>query len=278
MSSLLFLLAFAAAGPSGAPPQASADLGKDKAAIVQAALDYAEGFYEGADDRMARAVSPMLTKRGLVARPGADPFLVQMNSEMLVDATRSGRGKLEPEKRNLAVTVLDVEGDIASAQVFTSEFNDYLHLVKRNGEWRLVNVLWHPPVANPSGPADADRAAVEQAVKGLVKGLASGDAASVQGLLHPALAWRYFVPASGGARIVVDQNAETIVAVLSAGQKTPFAVETSRIEVLGVDYDIASVKLTTPAMPFYLHLAKQKGAWRVVNVLGRPPARPAAGR
>jgi len=273
MSSFLLLMALAASGVSSPPAPAAADLDQDQAAITRAALDYAEGYYEGAAGRMARAVSPMLTKRGLVARPGVDPFLVQMNSEMLIDATRSGRGKLDPDKRHLAPKVLDVDGDIASAQIFTSGFNDYLQLVKRDGEWRLLSVLWHPPAKDAAGPADADRAAVAQTVKALVAGLAANDAAAVQGLLHPALAWRYLAPGSDGSLIIVDQNAESVAGAMKAGGKTPFTGDT-RIEVLGVDFDIASAKVTTPAIPLYLHLAKQKGAWRVINVLGRVPAGP----
>lgn len=276
MSFLSLLLALAAAGVASPPPQAADDLEKDKAAIVQAALDYADGYYSGSGERMARAVSPALTKRGLVSRPGVDPFLVQMNAEMLIDAARSGRGKIEPEKRNLAPKVLDVSGEIASAQVFTSGFNDYLHLVKRDGEWRLLNVLWHPPATDASGPADADRAAVEKAVKALFGALGDGDATVVKARLHPVLAWRYFAPASDGSRIVADQNADSVLAAVAAGQKLPATDLT--IDVLGVDYDIASVKLTSPVMPLYLHLAKQNGEWRVVNVLGYPPARPPSSR
>jgi len=276
MSSLPLLLAFVAATAPAAAPQATA-VDKDKAAITQAALDYAEGYYEGSGERMARAVSPMLTKRGLRSRPGGDPFLVQMNSEMLVEAARSGRGKLEPEKRSLAVKVLAIDGDVASAQVFTSQFNDYLHLVKRDGEWRLVSVLWHPPVKDASSAPDADRQAVEQTVKQLVVAMSAADAAGVQAALHPALAWRYFAPVgSDGRRIVADQNAETVVGAAAAGQKPSVAPDAVKIEVLGVDYEIASVKLTTPNMPFYLHLAKQKDGWRVVNALGYPPAQAAS--
>jgi len=272
MHPLSLLIVFALTG-SPAPGQAPADLDKDTAAITQAALDYAEGYYEGSGDRMARAVSPMLTKRGLVGRPGVDPYLVQMNSEMLVEAARSGRGKLEPAKRHLAPKVLDIEGDVASAQVFTSGFNDYLHLVKRNGEWRLVSVLWHMPATDASAPADADREAVEKAAKALVDALAAADAPGVKALLHPALAWRYFAPAGDGSRIMVDQNADSIIAGLTLGQKLPIGADT-KIAVLGIDHDIASVKVMTAVMPFYLHLARQQGAWRVVNVLGRPPAPP----
>jgi hypothetical protein len=279
MPSLPLLLAFVTATAPGAPPQPAADLEKDKAAITQAARDYAEGYYEGSGERMARAVSPMLTKRGLRSRPGVDSFLVQMNAEMLIEAARGGRGKLDPEKRNLAVKVLAVDGDVASAQVFTSQFNDYLHLVKRDGEWRLVSVLWHAPVKDAAAAPDADRQAVEQTVKKLVEAMSAGDAAGLESVLHPVLAWRYFAQmGADGRRLVVDENAESLEAAAAGGQKAPLAPDGVKVEVLGVDYDIASVKLTTPDMPVYLHLAKQKEGWRVVNALGCPPAQAGQGR
>lgn len=44
-------------------------------------------IYDHAPDRTERAISPLLTKRALMARPGVAPFLVQMNAEMLIEAT-----------------------------------------------------------------------------------------------------------------------------------------------------------------------------------------------
>jgi len=42
------------------------DVEKDKAAVKQAAHDYAEGYCEGSAERMERALHPLLVKRGLV--------------------------------------------------------------------------------------------------------------------------------------------------------------------------------------------------------------------
>jgi hypothetical protein len=33
-------------------------------------------------------------------------------------------------------------GNAASAKVVASDWVDYLHLARWNGEWRIVNVLW----------------------------------------------------------------------------------------------------------------------------------------
>jgi hypothetical protein len=57
---LTVLVAMLLTGPSAIrPPDASAD----HVAIRQALLDYAEGFYDHAPERMTRAISPLLTKR-----------------------------------------------------------------------------------------------------------------------------------------------------------------------------------------------------------------------
>jgi hypothetical protein len=87
--------------------------GTDRAAIVQAALDYAEGYYGGEPMRMTRAVSPFVSKRGLTVRQGIPPFLVQMNADMLIDAANGV--KLAAPDRHIAIEVLDVTGEIASA-------------------------------------------------------------------------------------------------------------------------------------------------------------------
>src|SRR5262245_54197619 len=159
MSTILLLVALAATTAGG---QAADGAAADRAAIRQAALDYAEGYFEGSGERMERAVSPLLSKRGLMTRPGVAAFLVQMNAETLIEAARQGGGKLPPDERRLTVEVMDVTGEVASARVFTSQFDDYLHLVKRNGRWQLLSVLWHAP---PPAGAPADSAQVERAIR-----------------------------------------------------------------------------------------------------------------
>ena len=63
------VLALASAGSAQAPANQDAE----RTAIRQAVLDYAEGYYDHAPERMERAISPLLTKRALMARPDAAP-------------------------------------------------------------------------------------------------------------------------------------------------------------------------------------------------------------
>ena len=57
---LTVFLAMLLTGPF---PTRQPDPAAEHAAIRQALLDYGEGFYDHAPDRVTRAVSPLLTKR-----------------------------------------------------------------------------------------------------------------------------------------------------------------------------------------------------------------------
>jgi hypothetical protein len=39
------------------------------------------------------------------------------------------------------VTVLDASGGIATAKAVSADYIDYAHLVKIDGQWKIVNVL-----------------------------------------------------------------------------------------------------------------------------------------
>lgn len=250
--------------------QAASGPGTEAQRVQEAVLDYAEGYYEQAPERMTRAVSPLLTKRGLVARPGLPAFLSQMNAEMLIEATRGGGPRPKAADRRLAVEVLDMSGDVASARIFSVLFNDYVHLVRRDGRWQLVSVLWHtPPNSATGGEAGAG---VEQAARDYAAALAGKDRQRVLDILSPVAAVRTLSTAPSGARVLRDQNTEATAAATAAGLTTrgdPAPV----VSVLGVDGDIASVKLGSGPDTVYLHLALQEGRWRVVNTLNAAAGR-----
>lgn len=256
-------------GAQATGPQGPASAGQDKEAVRQAAYDYAEGFYEGTPDRMERGVHPAIIKRGLVARPGAPALLMPMNAETLVEMTRAGGAKQTPsDKRNIAFELLDIRDNIASARIFTAQFNDYLHLVKQEGRWRIAHVLWQPPAPAGVSNAEADKSAVGQVMKDFFQAIAAADPARLERLTHPEAALRMFRKAPASDRsILTEGNRDLFVAAVLGKQLPPLQSPT----VAMVDsYDsIASVAVTTPALTSYWHLAKQNGQWRVVNALFR---------
>lgn len=115
----------------------------DRAAIKQAALDYAEGWYEGNAERMERALHPDLAKRIVRTNERGQSRLDQMSAMSLVQAARAGYGKQTPKDQQLKeVTILDVYRGAATVKLEMQGWFDYLHVAKFNGRWVIVNVLW----------------------------------------------------------------------------------------------------------------------------------------
>ena len=127
-----------------AVPAARAQTAADSTGIRTAALDYAEGWYSGDGDRMARAVHPELVKRILVTDTATGRAFVQtMGASALVNGARHGYGKTTPaDRQQKDVRVLDVFGNAAVAKVIMADWIDYLQLVRADGRWQIVNVLW----------------------------------------------------------------------------------------------------------------------------------------
>ena len=126
----------------------------DLAAIEQTARDYIEGFYTGDAARMERALHPELAKR--IVRPDPDSRrsqLVEMSALTLVQITGARAERPTPvAERQQDVTVLDVFENAASAKVVAGAWIDYLHLVRWNGRWVIVNVLWEMKPGRPFTP------------------------------------------------------------------------------------------------------------------------------
>ena len=125
-------------------PAARAQTASDSTGIRTAALDYAEGWYTGDGDRMARAVHPELVKRILVTDTATGRAFVQtMGASALVNGARHGYGKSTPaDRQQKDVRILDVFGNAAVAKVVMADWIDYLQLVRADGRWQIVNVLW----------------------------------------------------------------------------------------------------------------------------------------
>jgi hypothetical protein len=136
--SITLLLAAVIAAPAAAQTTAA-----DSAGIRQAALDYIEGWYAGDGDRMARALHPELAKRIMNVDSTGRAWVRDMTASELTRGTRAGGGTTTPaDRRRTEMRVLDIFQNAASARIDAGGWIDYLHLVKWQGRWVILNVLW----------------------------------------------------------------------------------------------------------------------------------------
>jgi hypothetical protein len=97
------------------------------------------------DDLVKRTVSDETAAQGLS----------RVTKTQMVELTRDGGGR-SPDAA-AEILVHHAEGNIASAQVATEEYLDYLHLSKTSGNWRIVHDLFrhrtlpHFPMKGPCG-------------------------------------------------------------------------------------------------------------------------------
>jgi hypothetical protein len=111
-----------------------------EAAIVNAVLDYFEGWFDGDASRMERALHPGLAKRGFETDGGT---LDETTAEWMIDATARGvGGSRDPGDRQIEVEVEDVYGTIANATVRSAVYREYVQLVRTPEGWKIVNTLW----------------------------------------------------------------------------------------------------------------------------------------
>ena len=126
-----------------APSRTSA---ADREAIAATIADYYLGWYDGDADRMARALHPRLAKRGWLRDASGIPAVDGDDFSAMVEYTRRGQGRTtDPDRRRYEVRAVEVYDDIASACVYAVPYVDYLHLVRTDDGWRIMNALWRKP-------------------------------------------------------------------------------------------------------------------------------------
>jgi len=126
-------------------PRDSIPSPEDIDGLTQASRDYIEGWYSADAERMRRCLHPELVKRTLMYEAQQGTWLVRHPStaEMMVKFTQGGGGSDVPEvERTYEITIQDVFRHIACVQVVSRDMIDYLHLVKLNDQWFILNVLW----------------------------------------------------------------------------------------------------------------------------------------
>jgi len=134
----LLCLALLASGAARAHAQSAAD----SAGIRATAHHYIDGWYEGDAARMERALHTHLAKRLVYQDDQGRSRLVDLTALELVQSTRRGVGKIPPAERRDSVTILDIFGNAAIARVDATTWVDFLELIKWNGQWVIVNVVW----------------------------------------------------------------------------------------------------------------------------------------
>ena len=105
--------------------------------VEATARDYFEGWYDADFGRMQRALHPELAKRTMTPEG-----IRTTTRDRMLELTGAGEGRQDGADRSLDISVLDVHAGIATAIVRSAVYREYLHFVRTDEGWRIVNALW----------------------------------------------------------------------------------------------------------------------------------------
>jgi hypothetical protein len=125
------------------PTAASAD----RDAVVRAATDYLEGFYEGDSAKLSRALRSDVSKYGFWGDSTGKYAGERMTFAEALDYAGKVKARKRPVPANWPkeVTVFEVQNQTASAKVTAWWGTDYLLLGKYDGKWMISDIMWQGP-------------------------------------------------------------------------------------------------------------------------------------
>ena len=130
----------------------AAPVENDREAVHRAVADYVEGIYLVQPELIERSVSPDLVKRG-AWRPD-DSTEYHAFGVMTFDQLHKLAGSWNKEGRQgedltFEIEVHDVMDITASAKPSAKWGIDYMQLMKVDGKWTIIHILWqsYPPEA-----------------------------------------------------------------------------------------------------------------------------------
>lgn len=128
---------------------------EDTRAVEDAVRAYLLAFYEAEPERLDGHVSEELVKYGFWRDSSSGAVRpLPMDFAALVDlATRWNANASMPADAPREIAVLDLGERIACARLHAAWGVDYMNLVKRDGRWEVVQVLWQ--TAPEAAEADA---------------------------------------------------------------------------------------------------------------------------
>ncbi len=267
------------------PAQTAAIPEAERAAIVQTARDYGDAFYAGEADRMERAVHPDVNKVWTQFLPGTKVVMIGYSTfSQLIELTRAKVALTNPV-RTIQPEALLMNDDVACAKLTSPEFNDYLQMVKIEGRWKIVNVLWTPGPSSRGRrdltgfDGDKEKDAIRKAALDYVEGSMSGDAARVEAALHPEAcrAIGQKNPQTGTAMIIRQRWSALVEPVRAKLRIVPEDQRKVDVRILDIMDGMAFVEAKSTLGDNYILMSWLDGQWKILNILlkANPPARPA---
>jgi hypothetical protein len=251
----------------------------DSTAIVRTVLNYGEGYYSGSPERMESALHSDLNKVApeKIGENG-NTILNYSTVSGLIELCRAKMGVQEESKRKISVTIFRISDNAAFAKIMSSMFNDYIHLVKEDGNWKIINVLWtygnDVKLKRPVGDFDADKETepVKEAVTGFYEAAYTGNEALMDKVLHTEYNGIMLAPIPSTGRYIIGKDGYSKIKEIVHSKMILLDKEkwNFQVNVLDIMDGLAAAEITSPNGINYMQLAKMDGQWKIINSIRKP--------
>ena len=141
----------------------------------------------------------------------------------------------------------------------------------------LFFIVMFASVAHGQAQTKSDAELIKQTALDYIEGWYEGDPVRMERALHPDLAKRIVNVDQRGRYMLGQMSAMTLVqlARVANAKSTPKEKQQKDVTVLDIFGNTASVKIIASDWVDYLHVAKWRGHWVIVNVLWEMKPTPA---
>ncbi|NQZ05980.1 MAG: nuclear transport factor 2 family protein [Algicola sp.] len=122
---------------------------QDQKEVKRIAVGYLIALQQLKPDLMAEVMSPELNKQtSFINRENGKTVIRPTTYEQMLEfaKTWNAKGDKFPKDPSNRVTILDMQGTMASVKLESDRWYEYLHLAKIDGQWKILNLYWqnHP--------------------------------------------------------------------------------------------------------------------------------------
>lgn len=251
----------------------------DDILVKQAARDYIDGIYSGDYERVGKALHPDLNKvtpRDIYNT--GRTVLAYITYSTLLENVRLKIGILDDTARHVQVNILNIDNDAANVKVTSANFTEYLQLVKQEGDWKILNVLF---TAGSNGPprlkdfdAIREKPAIQKAALEYLSGMAGSDAAHLEASICPDFnkTTLITIPATGKINLRKTHYETALQNALAGIGKQDEIYRNFNISVMDVSDGLAVVRCDLTTTYEYVQMFKTNGSWKVINSINKPNA------
>lgn len=250
----------------------SGSIDQEEASIRQTALNYIEGYYSGDVDRIEKAIHPDINKATPRDIPQTGRTLIAYTTySALVENTRAKTGVLADSARHIHIQVLNVDNGTSNVKVVSANFTDFLQMVKLDGQWKILNVIFTSGSAVAPRMKDfnpeSEKGAIQKIATDYLAGFSGADAARIDKSICPEFNRVTLIPiAVTGKTSIRRQRYETMIENALAGiGKQDEVYKDYKTEIIDITDGLAIVKCELTNLYEYVQMYKSSGQWKILN-------------